>query len=151
MRQSLFVKRYANLLLCAIPQRLIPGGNSKKEKNMSRFRFRLSIVFVALVLMFFASSAVRANSAGNKGDIGTTLNVMTQVSVGGTAVAPGTYTVKVDGTKVMFVQNGKTIAQANVEWKDSAQKSPYSNLLAEQGVVKEIHFSGKTRYVTITQ
>ncbi|HKQ86446.1 MAG TPA: hypothetical protein VJS43_06690 [Candidatus Acidoferrales bacterium] len=118
---------------------------------MSRTSFRLSIAFVAVALMFFASSAVHANTAANKGDLATTLNVMTAVTLGGTSIAPGTYTVKADDTKVMFLQNGKTVAQANVEWKDSAQKSPYSNLLAEQGAVKEIHFSGKTRYVTIAQ
>ena len=118
---------------------------------MSRTSFRLSIAFVAVALMFFGSSAVRANTAANKGDLATTLNVMTQVTVGGMSVPPGTYTVKADDTKVTFLQNGKMVAEANVQWKDSAKKSPYSNLLAEQGAVKEIHFSGKTRYVTIAQ
>jgi len=118
---------------------------------MSRTSSRLSIAFAVFTLLLFASPAVRANSAANKGDLATTLNVMTAVTLGGTSIAPGTYTVKADGTKVMFLQDGKTVAQANVEWKDSAQKSPYSNLLAEQGAVKEIHFSGKTRYVTIAQ
>lgn len=118
---------------------------------MYRNSFRLPIAFVAIALLFFGSSVARANTAANKGDVATTLNVMTSVTLGGMSIAPGTYTVKADQTKVTFLQNGKMVAEANVEWKDSAQKSAYSNLLAEQGVVKEIHFSGKTRYVTIAQ
>ncbi len=118
---------------------------------MSRISFGFSIVLLAVASLFFASSAARANTAANKGDIATTLDVMTSVTLGGTSIAPGTYTVKADGTKVTFLQNRKTIAQANVQWKDSAKKSPYSNLLAEQGAIKEIHFIGQTRYVTITQ
>ncbi len=55
---------------------------------MSRNTFRSSIAFVVFALMFFASSAVPANTAASKGDVSTTLNVMTPVTLGGTSIAP---------------------------------------------------------------
>jgi hypothetical protein len=107
------------------------------------------MLFLGLLVMLAASTAVQAKDAGNKGDISSTLDVLTPVTLGGTSVAPGTYTVKADGAKVTFLKDGKTIAQADVEWKDSAQKAQSTSLLADQGSVKEIHFSGKTRYASI--
>lgn len=115
---------------------------------MSRIT-RMSIWFVALVLALAASAAVRANDAGNKGDISSTLDVLTPVTLAGASIAPGTYTVKTEGTKITFLKNGKPVAEANVEWKDSTQKAQSSSLIADQGSVKEIHFSGKTRYASV--
>lgn len=116
---------------------------------MCRITSRISIVFLTLMVTLAMSVAVQARDAGNKSHISSTLDVLTPVTVAGTSIAPGTYTVRADGTKVTFVKNGKTVAQANVEWKDSAQKAQSTSLLADQGSVKEIHFSGKTRYASI--
>lgn len=117
---------------------------------MFRVTSRLSTVFLALLVMLAASTVLQAGDAGNKGDISSTLDVLTPVNLGGTSIAPGTYTVKADGAKIAFLKDGKTVAQANVEWKDSTQKAQSTSLLADQGSVKEIHFSGKTRYASIS-
>jgi hypothetical protein len=116
---------------------------------MSRSRLAYALLLVVAVAML-ASTSVRANDANPGNIVSTTLSVSTPVTLGGTSLQPGTYTVKADDTKVTIMMNGKTVAQANVQWKDEAHKSPYTNLLAESGSVKEIHFSGKTRYVEIT-
>lgn len=118
---------------------------------MLRSRSKLPIVFAVFLVTLFTTAAVRANDADNKGDVSSTLDVLTPVTVGGKSLAPGTYTVKANDTKVIFVMRGKTVAEASVQWKDAPQKSPSTSLLADQGAVKEIHFSGKTRYVTIAQ
>lgn len=112
----------------------------------SRLNYLL-VVAAALVLM--ASTAVRAKDAGTNATLSSTISVLTPVTVGGTSVKPGTYVVKANGAKVTFLMNGKTVAQANMQWKDSDQKAKATNMLAEEGAVKEIHFSGKTRYVEI--
>lgn len=78
-----------------------------------------------------------------------TLDVLTPVTLGGTTVQPGTYTVKVDGTTVTVMSGKKTVAQANIQWQDSSAKAKSTTILAENGAVKEIHFSGKTSYVTL--
>jgi hypothetical protein len=116
------------------------------------FRFKINYLLVVLLATVFASStAVLAKNrdAGTTDSISSTLDVVTPVTVGGASVRPGTYTVKADGGTVTFLMNGKEVAHANVHWKDSAQKAKATNMLADQGAVKEIHFGGKTRYIEI--
>jgi hypothetical protein len=111
---------------------------------------RIRVLCIALTaITLFASTAARARDAGASDAVSTTLNVLQPLTIGGTTVKPGTYTVNADSVKVTFVSHGKTIAQANVQWRDSDQKSKSTNLLAQDGAIKEIHFSGKTRYVEI--
>jgi hypothetical protein len=45
--------------------------------------------------------------------------------------------------------DGKMVAQAPVQWKNETSKAQYSGVVAVDGVVKEIHFGGKMKYVTI--
>jgi len=113
--------------------------------------------FVSKVAVATAITAILAFSASAKGkdasvqhpNLTTTLNVMDPLTIGGQTLRPGTYTVKATDANVSFVQNGKTVAQVNVEWKDATNKSQSSNLLADSGNVKEIHFGGQSRYVVI--
>lgn len=114
------------------------------------WRSRISFLFIVLAaITLFASTAVRANDAGAGDTVSTTLNVLQPLTIGGTTIKPGTYTVNADSSKVTLVSHGRTIAQANVQWKDSDQKSKSTSLLAQDGAIKEIHFSGKSRYVEI--
>jgi hypothetical protein len=117
------------------------------------FRSTFSYLFVAIAaLVMVASSAnARPHDAGANNVVSTTLEIITLVQLGGTSVKPGTYTVKADDSKVTLLMNGKQVAQAAVQWKDTQQKSKSTSLLAESGSIKEIHFSGKTRYVKIAQ
>jgi hypothetical protein len=114
----------------------------------SRLSFVLFVV-VALLLVTSASVQAKDRDAGTTSSISSTVDVLTPVTVGGTSVQPGIYLVKADGSKVTFSMNGKTVAQANMNWKDSGQKAKATNMLAQEGAVKEIHFGGKTRYVEI--
>jgi len=116
------------------------------------FRSKINYLVVLLIVTVFASStAVLAKNrdAGTTDSMSSTLDVLTPVTVGGTSVQPGMYTVKADGSTVTFMMNGKEVAHANVQWKDSAQKAKATNMLADGGALKEIHFGGKTRYVEI--
>ena len=113
---------------------------------MLRLRVGLVLVVASAVVML-ASSGTRADAGSNV--ISSTLAVLSPVTLGGTAVKPGTYTVSADDSKITLVSNGKTVATANVQWKDAPQKSKSTNLVSESGAIKEIHFNGKTRYVEI--
>jgi hypothetical protein len=113
---------------------------------MLRFRVGLALAFAAAFVML-SSLGVRAYPGSNV--ISSTLTVLSPVTLGGTAVKPGTYTVSADDTKVTLAAHGKTVATANVQWKDTPQKSKSTSVLAESGAIKEIHFNGKTRYVEI--
>ena len=116
---------------------------------MVRLRWGISLG-LAVAIVLFTSAVVRANDAGDNGTISATLDVLTPVTIAGTTLKPGTYTVKAEDTKVTLSRNGKAVAQASVQWKDTPDKSKSTNVLADNGTIKEIHFSGKTRYVEIT-
>ena len=107
-------------------------------------------LLIVLSILVLPSTIARASDAGAKGVVTTTIDVLNPVTFGGTSLKPGSYTVKADETTVTLTARGKTVAQAKVEWKDSAQKSKSTSMLAENGIVKEIHFSGNTRYVELT-
>jgi hypothetical protein len=113
---------------------------------MLRLRVGLALV-VASAIVMLASSGARADAGSSV--ISSTLAVLRPVTLGGTTVKPGTYTVSADDTKITLVANGKTVATANVQWKDTPQKSKSTNLVSESGAIKEVHFNGKTRYVEI--
>jgi|SRR5580698_8057758 hypothetical protein len=113
---------------------------------MLRLRVCLALVLAAAFTML-VSSGVRADAGS--GVISSTLAVLSPVKLGGMDVKPGTYTINADDSKVTLIANGKTVATASVQWKDTPQKSKSTNLVAESGAIKEIHFNGKTRYIEI--
>jgi len=73
------------------------------------------------------------------------------VTLGGTELKPGSYSVKADSVKVTFSRGGKMIAEAPVQWKDEADKAAHSSIVTESSQIKEIHFLGKSKYVEIAQ
>jgi hypothetical protein len=104
-------------------------------------------IFVAIVLA--SALGARTASANNSKATNTTMDILSQVSLNGQQLKPGSYSVSVDDSKVTVARNGKVVAEAPVQWKDEASKSKYTNIVATGDQVKEIHFSGKMRYVEI--
>ena len=118
---------------------------------MFRSVFSYLLIAMAALVVVASSTGAHPRDAGANSVVSITLDVITPVRLGGTSVKPGTYTVKADDSKVTLLMNGKQVAQASVQWKDAQQKSKSTSLLAESGSVKEIHFSGKTRYIQIAE
>jgi hypothetical protein len=52
---------------------------------------------------------------------------------------------------VTLAMDGKVVAEAAVEWKDETTKPMSSTIEITADQVKEIHFSGKMRYVVIVE
>jgi hypothetical protein len=52
---------------------------------------------------------------------------------------------------VRLSMNGKVVAEAPVQWKDETAKAKYSAFVSEGNKITEIHFGGKTRFVTISE
>ena len=114
-----------------------------------KFLAAVAVAITMTSMLAFTANAKGRDAGGPKSDITTTLNVLDPLTIGGQTVQPGTYTVKATDSNVTLMKSGKTVAQAPVEWKDEKNKSKSSNLLADSGAVKEIHFSGQTRYVVV--
>ena len=106
-------------------------------------------IFVALMLLMALTA--RATAANDSKVTSAQMDFLDAVSLGGTQISPGTYSVIVDDSKVTVKQGGKMIAEAPIQWKDQARKAPYSNIVTVGDQVTEIHFGGKTRYAAITQ
>ena len=69
----------------------------------------------------------------------------------GKELKPGDYAVSADETHVQLSMNGKVVAEAPVQWKDETSKAKYSTFVSQGNKITEIHFGGKTRFVTIAE
>lgn len=96
-------------------------------------------------------NAVHANAAKDKSTASAQMDIVKDATIGGKEVKAGTYDVKASDTKVTLSRNGKVIAEAPVQWKDSESKSSYSAIVIDSGVVKEFHFNGKSRYAEVSE
>jgi septal ring-binding cell division protein DamX len=107
-------------------------------------------MLVALALALPLAARVD-KSKDAKSTASASMDLLNSATLAGKQLKPASYTVKVDETKVTFLQNGKVIAEAPVQWKDAANKAQYSSIVTDGNQIREIHFGGKTRYVEISQ
>jgi hypothetical protein len=114
---------------------------------MSRRRMNQVLPILAALVLSMPIAAVRANNS--KPIVTSTVVLLNPVTLAGTHLAAGTYSVKADDSKVTVSSGGKVVAEAQVEWKDEHSKPRMSVIVTASGRVTEIHFGGKMRYVTI--
>jgi hypothetical protein len=112
---------------------------------------KVNFLLPILVAVLAMPMAARNASANNSKPTNVTMDILTQASLAGKMLEPGTYTISADDSKVTVARNGKVIAEAPVQWKDETNKSKYSNIVVVGDQVKEIHFGGKMRYVEIAE
>jgi len=113
---------------------------------------RLGYVFSILAAMTIAMPLAARSNAGKdtKSTVSAQMDIVKDATIGGKEVKAGTYDVKANETKVTFSRNGKVVAEAPVQWKDEQSKSLHSMLVIDGCAVKEIHFTGKSRYVEVS-
>ena len=114
--------------------------------------FRRGVIFPFVVLagLLVALPLVAAEMPAAKSKTTTTtVDVLKPLTLAGQQLKPGTYSVSADDSTVTLQLDGKMVAQAPVQWKNETSKAQYSGVVAVDGVVKEIHFGGKMKYVTI--
>ena len=113
----------------------------------------MSLMFTVLGALALALPIAARSDDTNptKEIVSKSMNLNNPVTLGGTELKPGGYSVKADSVKVTFSRGGKMIAEAPVQWKDRTDKAAYSAIMTENGQIKEIHFVGKSKYVEIAQ
>jgi hypothetical protein len=104
---------------------------------------------ILAALLFALPLAARDASKSGKPTI-VDVEVLSTITLAGKQLKPGTYTVKADDSKVQLMVGGNVVAEAPVEWKDETSKPRYSQIVTTDNQVKEIHFSGKMKYVAIS-
>ena len=105
-------------------------------------------ILAALVLSMPVAAA-RANNS--KTIVTDTVVLLNPVTLAGTHLPAGTYSVKADDSKVTVSAGGKVVVEAPVEWKDEHSKPRMSVIVTASGRVTEIHFGGKMRYIAIAE
>ena len=109
------------------------------------------ILAVSMLTALLLALPMAARTPKNSKTFVDDMDLLNPTSLGGKTLKPGTYRLRVDESKVTFEQGGKMVAQAPVVWKDGASKPEYSSFVTDDHGVREIHFSGKTQYVEITE
>jgi hypothetical protein len=107
----------------------------------------MSAVAMLVILVSMAAQVSRAKDT--KPGTKATMSLTNSAWLEGKELKPGDYDVAVTDTVVTLSKGGKVLVEAPIQWKDEQGKSPYSTFVTEGNKLTEIHFSGKTRYVTI--
>jgi hypothetical protein len=149
-----FLKTFFILLSPRSPPRLTACEGQthfQEEQKMSRRSMnRVMTVFAALV-MLVAIAAPKAPAKDTKAGVSTTMSLVNPLTFAGKELKPGDYAVSADETHVQLSMNGKVVAEAPVQWKDETSKAKYSTFVSQGNKITEIHFGGKSRFVTISE
>ncbi len=107
--------------------------------------------FAGLLVLALGLPAVATPRVAKDGKttIKATLSLPDSVTIGGKQLKPGDYQVAADGTRVTITQYGKVVAEANAQFVDGTDKQKANAVVLDGNQVKEIRFSGKSRYVVI--
>ena len=123
----------------------------KEEEQMSDRRMGFVFTVLAALALALPIAARSDNTNPPKAIVSMSVDLSSPATLGGTELKPGSYSVRADSVKVTMLRGGKAIAEAPVQWKDEAGKAAYSSIVTESRQIKEIHFSGKSKYVEIAQ
>lgn len=120
------------------------------EKTMSRNYTVRIVTILAAFAMLLPATVQFANAKGANATVKTIMTFQNPITLGGTQLKPGDYNVAADDSKITISRNGKVVAEAPIQWKDETGKSQVSKIVSDSGLVTEIHFQGKTRYVAVS-
>ena len=79
------------------------------------------------------------------------VHIQHRLQVGDTTLAPGDYTVVVDGNEATFNQGHKVVAKVSCAMKESGMKSPQDVVVYDaNSAITELRFAGQSQVVTFT-
>jgi hypothetical protein len=120
-----------------------------REAEMNRrivSGFLGAVMALAIAMPALAGSRTSGEA---KHEIKTTFTLPSAVMVGTQQLKPGVYDVIAKDTQVTFRKDGKTVAQANVQWKDNSTKVPATSVVLDGNQLKEVRFGGKTQSILV--
>jgi hypothetical protein len=103
------------------------------------------IAFIAAPLVASARPKTENSAVMKK-----SLQLDDRATVDGKTLTPGTYEVLIDGNKVSFERDGKTVVTAPCQWETMPNKSEYnSTTLSATKVLQELEFEGSNRALEV--
>lgn len=114
-------------------------------------RSRMNCVFAALAALALAMPLAARNSAGkSKSTARASVDLVSEATIGGKQLKPGTYDIQANESTVTLLQRGKVVAEAPIAWRDEHSKSRVSAVVTESGTIVEVHFHGKKQYARLS-
>ena len=104
----------------------------------NRVLFRGLILLAALAYSFSAWAAPTKKS----------VHIQHRFQVGDTTLAPGDYTIVVDGGEATFEQGRKVVAKVSCAVKESGEKYSADSIVYANAAITEIRFAGQSQVIT---
>jgi hypothetical protein len=80
-----------------------------------------------------------------------TIHILHSLHVGDTTLAPGDYTIVVDGNEATFNQGRKVVAKVSCAMKESGAKSPQDVVVYDaNAAITEIRYAGLSQVIAFT-
>jgi hypothetical protein len=79
-----------------------------------------------------------------------TVHIQHRLQVGDTTLAPGDYTIVVDGNEATFNQGRKVVAKVSCAVKENSEKSAQDAVIYADSAITEIRFAGQSQAITFT-
>jgi len=79
-----------------------------------------------------------------------TVHIQHRLQVGETTLAPGDYTVVIDGNEATFEQGHKVVAKVPCAMKENGEKSSQDAVVYANSAITEIRFAGQSEVITFT-
>src|SRR5882672_4231971 len=114
----------------------LKGGKGGSMTN--RVLFRGLILLAALAYSFSAWAAPTKKS----------VHIQHRFQVGDTTLAPGDYTIIVDGGEATFEQGRKVVAKVSCAVKESGEKYSADSIVYANAAITEIRFAGQSQVIT---
>ena len=79
-----------------------------------------------------------------------TVHIQHRLQVSDTTLAPGDYTIVVDGNEATFNQGRKVVAKVSCAVKENSEKSAQDAVIYADTAITEIRFAGQSQVITFT-
>jgi hypothetical protein len=117
--------------------KMVEKGGSMTNRVLSR-----GLILLAALAYSFSAWAVPSKK---------TVHIQHRLQVGDTTLAPGDYTIVVDGSEATFEQGRKVVAKVSCAVKESGTKSPQDVVVYDaNAAITEIRYSGQSQVITFT-
>src|SRR6266853_2916148 len=119
-------------------------GACNKLKRVKRGFMTNRVVSRGLILLAVLAVSISAWAATAK----KTIRIQHPLQVGDTSLAPGDYTVVVEGNEATFNQGRKVVAKVSCAMKESGMKSPQDVVVYDaNAAITELRFAGQSQVI----
>jgi hypothetical protein len=117
---------------------------------MEHRRMNFVVTILAALALAMPIAARADNSKTAKPVSRVAVDLHSAATLAGKDLKPGTYQVSADETKMTISRDGKVVAEVPIEWKDGQSKASYTSVVTDSNQITEVHFGGKTKYISVT-